>query len=609
MDKQTISGFVLIALILILWMYWNTPVQRRSSDFTSQDSTTQRIPTKDKIPPKELMSSTRQGDHVTHTRKDINLFGKWFSDLSAGNEQTYEVSTSLYKVRLSTFGGGINRYTLKKYSTWNNQPLQLIDWSLNSDFNLLFATSDGKLVDTRNLFFHLRNEIKDPIVELDDSATFQLQFMLPVVKDSSYILKTFIFRGGRYNIECEVVVVNMSEVIANYEYQISINSLALTERNSIDEASNSHGFAYVNSELQQIDATSVDESVEQNYLGQTKWISTRNKYFMNALIDENDQLGFGAFLEGRKISLPDKGERKIYSASLKIKYLGNESESKKFLLYIGPIEYNLLKDIHPGLEKTLNLGWAWIVRPISEYIMLPLLKFLHHFIPNYGFVIILFSVIIKVTLLPLTKSSMDSMRKMQSLQPMMNEMREKYKDDPQRLNVDMMKLYKEYGINPLGGCLPLLLQMPILYALFTIFGSTIELRQATFFGWISDLSIPDSIIDLPFQFPLFGFSHVSGLSLFMGITMFFQQKQSVKDPRQKSMIYLMPILFTLMFNSFPSGLNLYYLVFNLLSIGQQYYLNKKFKNIPLQKVKKKETKKSWVERSFETLQKKTVLKK
>ena len=168
-----------------------------------------------------------------------------------------------------------------------------------------------------------------------------------------------------------------------------------------------------------------------------------------------------------------------------------------------------------------------------------------------------------------------------------------------------MKLYKDYGINPLGGCLPLLLQMPILYALFKIFGSTIQLRQASFVLWIQDLSIPDTILHLPFKFPVFGFTQVSGLAFLMGITMFIQQKQSVKDPRQKSMIYMMPILFTLMFNGFPSGLNLYYFMFNILSIGQQYLLTKKTKDVPLQKVKKKTNKQSWSERSLAALQQKT----
>ena len=176
---------------------------------------------------------------------------------------------------------------------------------------------------------------------------------------------------------------------------------------------------------------------------------------------------------------------------------------------------------------------------------------------------------------------------MQALTPMMNEIREKYKDDPQKMNQQIMNLYKEYGVNPAAGCLPLLLQMPILFALYAVFRSSIELRQASFIGWITDLSIPDAIVHLPFTIPFFGITEVSGLALAMGVTMFVQQKMTVTDPRQKAMVWMMPILMTLMFNSLPSGLNLYYFVFNLLSIGQQMWINKQHGNEPLRKVEQK----------------------
>jgi YidC/Oxa1 family membrane protein insertase len=192
---------------------------------------------------------------------------------------------------------------------------------------------------------------------------------------------------------------------------------------------------------------------------------------------------------------------------------------------------------------------------------------------------------------------------MQALQPLMNEVREKYKDDSQRQNVEIMKLYKDYGVNPAGGCLPLVLQMPILFALFAIFRSTIELRQQPFFGWISDLAAPDIILHFPFTIPLVGITNMSGLALAMAITMFIQQKQTVTDPRQKSMVYVMPIMFWIMFNGFPAGLNLYYFVFNLFSIAQQYYINKKHANQPLEKVKPKKTRKvGWAEKAMQAMQ-------
>jgi YidC/Oxa1 family membrane protein insertase len=164
---------------------------------------------------------------------------------------------------------------------------------------------------------------------------------------------------------------------------------------------------------------------------------------------------------------------------------------------------------------------------------------------------------------------------MQLLQPKIKELKEKYKDDAKRQQKETMKLYQTYGINPAGGCLPMVLQMPILIALWSLFNVAIELRHEPFIFWITNLSSPDVIYNLGFHLPLFGIDKVSGLALLLGITMFFQQKMSVKDPSQKAMVYVMPVVFTFMFMGFPAGLNLYYFMFNLLSIAQQYYINNK----------------------------------
>ncbi|MCH7827859.1 MAG: membrane protein insertase YidC, partial [Bacteroidetes bacterium] len=189
-----------------------------------------------------------------------------------------------------------------------------------------------------------------------------------------------------------------------------------------------------------------------------------------------------------------------------------------------------------------------------------------------------------------TKQSFKSMKKMQLLQPKITELKEKYADDKQKISKETMKLYSTYGINPAGGCLPLLLQMPIFIALWGLFKSAIELRQQPFFGWITDLSSPDIIYTLSFKLPLVGISEISGLAILMGVTTFFQQKMSIKDPNQKALIYIMPVFLTLMFMSFPSGLNLYYFLFNVLSIGQQYIINHKQDGTELVPVKKSKRK-------------------
>jgi YidC/Oxa1 family membrane protein insertase len=225
----------------------------------------------------------------------------------------------------------------------------------------------------------------------------------------------------------------------------------------------------------------------------------------------------------------------------------------------------------------MRFSLDFLVRPIAQYFILPLFLFLHKFISNWGLVIIIFSIIMKILLTPFTRYQMKSMKKMGELQPKMAAIREKYADDQQKQQQMMMKMYKEEKINPAGGCLPLLLQMPILYALFGVFSSTIELRQANFMLWIHDLAVPDVILQLPFKIPLFGIDYLSGLAILMGVTMFIQQKMTVKDPKQMAMVYMMPIMLTLLFTTLPAGLNLYYFMFNLLSIIEQYFVTRKGK--------------------------------
>jgi YidC/Oxa1 family membrane protein insertase len=218
----------------------------------------------------------------------------------------------------------------------------------------------------------------------------------------------------------------------------------------------------------------------------------------------------------------------------------------------------------------MRFSLDFIVRPIAQFVILPVFKFLHTFIPSWGLVIIIFALLMKIVLSPLTKSQTKSMKKMSELNPKIKIIRDKYKDDPVKANEQIMKLYREEKINPAGGCLPLLLQLPILYALFGVFNSTVELRHASFL-WIKDLASPDVILHLPFKIPIFGIDQISGLAILLGISMFIQQKMTMTDPQQKALVYIMPVMLTLLFFSFPAGLNLYYLMFNVFSLAEQFW--------------------------------------
>ena len=574
-SKLSTVGFVLIGVILVVWMWLQAPPPPKPRPVTTDSVQTVQVLPKDTVrPASPLPQAVAAGS--------VDSLGKFFSSRATGQEKILVIKTDLYTAQVTTKGGLLRQWEFTRYTTWNNEPVQLVDYTHGGDFSLLFTSSDGKLIDTRELYFDA-DFSNWKTVTLTDDQSFSVDLVLPV-GNGRKLVKRLTFTNGTYAFDAEIRFQNMGPVISNFEYQIVWEyGLRYAEHNSVDESSFAMGYVYSGGEMTEIDATKVGETAKRDINGSTSWVAARNKYFAIALLPEEGKAQ-GAYVEGNRYAQPDNGVEEKYALALKMPLKGLPEEQAKVKVYLGPLDFSIVKGLGRGLDQIMSLGAAWIIRPISEYVMIPLFTLLRMVIPNYGFVIIVFSLIIKIALHPLTRSSMKSMKRMQALTPLMNEIREKHKDDPQKMNAQIMHLYKEYGVNPAAGCLPLLLQMPILFALYAVFRSSIELRHASFLWWIHDLSIPDSIMRLPFTIPFFGITEVSGLALLMGIAMFLQQKMTVTDPRQKTMVWMMPILMTLMFNSLPSGLNLYYFVFNLLSIGQQMWINKQHGNEPLRKV-------------------------
>ncbi|PJA99762.1 MAG: preprotein translocase YidC [Ignavibacteriales bacterium CG_4_9_14_3_um_filter_30_11] len=599
MDKNTTIAFILIVTILVFWLYLNSPEQPINPANKPQNKT---IVITDSTKPKQEKVKVEEKTILPNeikTPNGSNVYGKHFNFYDKQGEEI-TVENNLVKVIFSTKGGNILRYYLKKFNNWysigaendeniESTKVQLINYKEGGSLNLSFISEDGKKINTSNLFFKNEENKTSYVITGTDSITIPFVYK---IDEKHFIKKEFKFFGDKYNFNTSIKLYGMNRLISNNAYNLIWNNgLRFVEYNSVDEATYSDASVYSGGEKTTIDATTNGEVEDKEFNGSINWINIRNKYFTTIIIPETPTSVDGAYLRGSREQLPKNGEKEIYSAQLSVPFKNLDFEETNFTVYIGPVDYDILNKFDKDLEKIVDFGSFFglkiIVRPIAEYILLPLFNFLHKFIPNYGFVIVIFSLIIKLVLYPLTKQSFQSMKKMQLLQPKITEIKEKLGDDKQKISKETMKLYSTYGVNPAGGCLPLLLQMPIFIALWGLFKSAIELRQQPFFGWITDLSSPDIIYTLSFKLPLIGINEISGLAILMGVTTFFQQKMSVKDPNQKAIVYIMPVFLTLMFMSFPSGLNLYYFLFNVLSIGQQYIINHKHDGTELVPVVKK----------------------
>ncbi len=570
MDKKSILGFVVIGLILVVWLFYMNRQQQ-----TDLQNKQKQIQQTDTLYKKQDTSKEIRKDTVIYTEQSIPdslRYGIYFSRFTKGEEKIIMVETDKYYAEFSTKGGTLIKYELKGFNTWDGYPVQLLYLKKGGELNMIFTSPDGKMINTKDIYFNASYKPWEKLILKDDNRV-KVTFELPVNDTiGSKIVKTYTFRNGEYLFDLEIDLQNPNSYISNFEYQLVWeNSLMLTEYRSDVEGNHAEAFTSMGDEVEVVDATSIEEPVESDLNGTTDWVSSRIKYFCVALIPSNPK-GTGSYITGTRSTLPNEGFEENYSIALKMQVKNDKIEKYFYRVYLGPVDYSILKSVGVGLEKTMRFSLDFIVRPIAQYAILPFFLFLHTFISNWGLVIIIFSLVMKLVLTPFTRYQMKSMKKMSDMQPRMNAIKEKYKDDPQKQQQALMKFYREEKINPMGGCLPLLLQLPILYALFGVFNSTIELRQSSFILWIKDLSIPDVIVTLPFKIPLFGINEISGLALLMGITMFIQQKMTVKDPKQKAMIYLMPVMMTLLFTTLPSGLNLYYFTFNLISIVEQYFV-------------------------------------
>ena len=563
MDRRTVLAFVLIGLILVLMPYYMRWIY--GDNYQTQDapfeevtrSTPETTPDVDTRTPRDSNASSLPTDPSSQSNTSLTTA----TPTPDFQPQDILIDTERYQAVISTQGGVIKSWKLKHHLTKGGEWLELIP---PDEYGLGVSIQDQSLDNlefkTSTTGFGLVGDRQDELI-LTASSSFG-----PVVKRIR-------FQGNRYHIQFAVSVENLprdADMSIRWNGALADTEDTKEETGGFYEASYEQVVTYAGGEVETWDLARIQDD-EEPPSGQITWVGIRNKYFLSALIPS----------EGRYVLKMD-GETTTNSygvpkPNFDVEMVSDNAASNlKFDVYIGPISYRDLRKQNINLDgetKELDLDefvdygpffLRTILKPVT-ILILQLFEAIHKLVPNYGVVIILFSLIVKIVVFPLTHKSLESAAKMQQMQPKIAELKEKYKD-PQKMNQAMMKLYRDEKINPLGGCLPMLLQMPILFSLFSLFRGTIELRHAHFGLWITDLSQPDTLM-------IGGFGlHV--LPLLMGISMFIQQKMTMKDPKQAALVYIMPVFLTYIFWTMSSGLVFYYTLYNVFTLAQQIIMER-----------------------------------
>jgi YidC/Oxa1 family membrane protein insertase len=473
--------------------------------------------------------------------------------------RTFTIDTSRYSIKVSEKGAAVVDMVLKNYRESvepDSPPKSLISEAMVGGSVLLAA--NGDLTGALASGIYQTEENRERIVL--GSEPFTLTFVQQT-PEGVQVQKAYTFSPDSY-------LIGLSVNLSNGAGAGTQAPLHLVLRNILTFENQSYGFegpsALINNGLVQIKQKEIEEEKPQ---GLIRWVANETRYFLNGVIPQEA-------LQGQVVS---SYQQKLLTNHLIIAPepgAAQQNQHYDFNLFMGPKSYSTLRSLNNDLDRAIDFGWFdFIAKPCLWF-----MNFVYGFIPNYGIAIIILTIVTRLAFWPLAAKSYKSMSEMRKLQPLMQEIREKYKNDKARMNQEVMGLYRTYKINPMGGCLPMLIQLPVFFALYQMLYQAIELRHAPFFGWIQDLSAPDRLFDFGFSIPLMQPPYgIPVLTLIMGGTMFLQQKMSPPpgDPAQARMMMLLPIVFTFIFINFSSGLVLYWLVSNVLSIGQQYYTQKK----------------------------------
>lgn len=620
MDKNSIIGLVLIGIVLITGGIIFSPSQEEVNAIKHQQDSLVALQTtvddstafisRSLAKEEEIKASADTmvlSDSVVASKK-AEAFGA-FAAAAEGEEKFYTIENELIKVKITSFGGKVASVELKKYKTFDSLPLVLFSGD-SAALGLNFF-SQNKTISTNGLYFKAIEETPAVAPSLQKSLTMRLDG-----GENRYLDFVYSLEPNSYLVKYSIKAINLSNLVAsntNYfelEWKQGLPKLEKDMNNQ--RASTNVYYKYDDDDVENLSST---EDEQKSLKTKVKWVAFKQQFFTSVLIADKS---FDSPTEiGVSTNLESLTEARYMTANFTIPYEHKANESFDMTFYFGPNHYQTLKKIGFDLEKQIPLGWG-IFGYVNKLLVIPIFNFLNSFDMNYGLIIFILTIVIKLILLPLTYKSYISTAKMKVLKPEIDEIQAKKGEDPMKTQQEMMALYKKAGVNPLGGCIPMLLQMPILIALFNFFPSSIELRQEAFL-WATDLSTYDSVLELGFTIPFYG-SHVSLFTLLMTVSTLLytyanNQMTVGTNPQMKWMMYLMPLMFLGFLNNYSAGLSYYYFLANMISFGQQYlfraFVDEKAIHAKIQENKKKpvSNKKSGFQQRLEQMAKDRGYKK
>lgn len=560
MDRRTLLAVILATLVLVGFqlLFPQQPAPRPANP-TGSAPTGSGSPAEIATATPSRSESGGSGQTAAGADASAGLGTRGFSNVLVPADSLgapIVISTAEYSAQLSADGGILREWRLAKYTDAKEQPAELVAHQRRGLFRLAVVGPTT------------REELSEIAyaVESDGSADGSASVLVAQDSAGRSVRLSYLFPRGQYEAQLKVELRGFDNHGADQSLELSFpDGLPTVEKIPNQDKMASAALALIGKDVSKhfsghagmMGCGGSLDPFETSHTGVVHWIATESKYFLAAALPEGAPDATTIF---RRTT---KGGPVGVAVRLPLALDGPTVRS--FRIYAGPMEYSRLETYAAGLERAVDLGYR-LFRPLTQ-LLLKFFQFVYTFIPNYGMVIIVLSVLLKVLFYPLTKKSLESMAQLQRLKPEIDRLTEKYKDDAQRRNQAMFELYRKHKVNPMGGCLPLLLQMPVFIGLYSVFNSSIELRKAPFLLWITDLSAPDkvgAILGTPI--------HI--LPILMAGTSILQAKLTPSTPNQAGMTYLMPLITTMIFYGLPSGLVLYWTVTNIIQIGQQILANR-----------------------------------